>query len=110
MYKVINTINSDVQEFEKMELVKAHIASEIKWFNSPSENENNNGYDESDFIVEEVKFVIADETSEGVKYYNEHESRFGGDLSTATTFDTKELADAFILASEWSEWAYVTTN
>lgn len=110
MFKVINTINSDVQEFATMEEVNSHIASEIKWFNSENENKNGNGYDESDFIVDTVKFVIADDASRGTIYYNEHETTFGGDISTATTFETQQLAQDFINASGWNEWAYVTTN
>jgi hypothetical protein len=52
--KVTNTINGDVQVFENLQSANQHIQSEIVWFNSPNENENGNGYDESDFIIEEI--------------------------------------------------------
>ena len=60
--RVTNTINGDVQVFENLELANEHVKSEIKWFNSPGENERNDGYDDSDFIVENVRFVICDKT------------------------------------------------
>lgn len=53
MITVKNTINGEISTFETMEEAKDFIASEIKWFNSPSENANGNGYDESDFLIEE---------------------------------------------------------
>jgi len=53
-FEVRNTINNDVQIFNTMDEVNEHIASEIKWFNSPEENENNSGYDSSDFVVNEM--------------------------------------------------------
>jgi hypothetical protein len=52
--KVTNTINGDFQVFENSQSANQHIQSEIVWFNSPNENKNGNGYDESDFIVEEI--------------------------------------------------------
>lgn len=55
MFTVTTTMTGEVSKFETMEEVNAHIASEIKWFNSPNENEKGNGYDESDFIVEEIE-------------------------------------------------------
>lgn len=53
------------------------------------------------------KYVIVDGSCEFFKYYSENESRFGGDLSTATTFKTEEEAEQIIVDNEWSKWAYV---
>lgn len=55
--RVINTINGEVQFFNNLKSAQNHVQSEIKWFNSPNENKNGNGYDESDFIVEQVRFI-----------------------------------------------------
>ena len=63
-----------------------------------------------ELIAVPVTYVIADGSSEYPKYYCEHESSFGGDISTATTFATEQLAKDFIVASDWSEWAYVEEN
>lgn len=52
--QVTNTINGEITIFENLDLAKEFIKSEIKWFNSPKENENNNGYDDSDFIIDEI--------------------------------------------------------
>lgn len=37
--------------FATMNEAKEHIQNEIRWFNSPRENEMNSGYTEDDFIV-----------------------------------------------------------
>ena len=52
MYKVTTIIDGSIEQFNAMEEVNDHIKSQIKWFNSPSENEKNNGYTVDDFIIE----------------------------------------------------------
>ena len=52
--QVTNTIDNTKETFDNLELANEHIKREIKWFNSPNENKNNNGYDESDFIIDEI--------------------------------------------------------
>ena len=54
MIQVINTIDNSVENFNTMEGVNEHIEREIKWFNSPKENENNSGYSKDDFIITEL--------------------------------------------------------
>ena len=54
MIQVTNTIDNSVENFNTMEEVNEHIEREIKWFNSPKENENNNGYSKDDFIITEL--------------------------------------------------------
>ena len=51
---VINTIDKTEETFDNLELANEHINQEIKWFNSPNENKNNNGYDKNDFIIKEI--------------------------------------------------------
>jgi len=48
---ITNTINGEVTKFSNFDEAKSFIESEIKWFNSPNENKNGNGYDDSDFII-----------------------------------------------------------
>ena len=55
-FKVTTTMTEEVAFFTSMEEVKEHIETEIKWFNSPDENKNGNGYDETDFIVDEIEY------------------------------------------------------
>ena len=52
MYKVTTTMTNEVSDFNTIEEVSAHISREIAWFNSPVENKNGNGYDATDFIIE----------------------------------------------------------
>ena len=54
-FKVTTTMTEEVEFFNSMEEVKEHINTEIKWFNSPNENKNGNGYNEDDFIVDEIE-------------------------------------------------------
>jgi hypothetical protein len=51
--KVTNTIDSSEEFFNTMQEANEHILEEIEWFNSENENKNGNGYDDSDFIIEE---------------------------------------------------------
>ena len=93
--KVINTENGEfINDFATLELANEFIASE-KLEDADLE-----------LIAVPVEYIIADGSSEYPKYYYEHETSFGGDISSATTFKTEEEAKAFIVASEWSEWAY----
>jgi len=110
MYKVTTTMTSEVSTFETMEEVNTHIAGEIKWFNSPNENKNNNGYDESDFIIEELFFVIADKTANSGKPYIAEDTINTGDIESAWKFKTESEAQSVIDASKWNDWAYVTSN
>lgn len=103
--RVTNTINGDVQVFKTLELANSHVKSEITWFNSPSENANGNGYDESDFIVEQVRYVICDKTENTGKPYIAEDLSNTGDIHSAWQFDTKEAADKVIADSNW-DWAY----
>jgi hypothetical protein len=54
MIKVTNTIDQSKDIFPNMNLAKAFIKTEVKWFNSPQENKTGKGYDESDFIIDEI--------------------------------------------------------
>ena len=54
MILVKNTIDNSVENFNTMEEVNEYIEREIKWFKSPKENENNNGYSKDDFIIKEL--------------------------------------------------------
>jgi hypothetical protein len=103
--RVTNTINGDVQVFDNLELANAHVKSEITWFNSPNENKNGNGYDESDFIVEQVRYVICDKTANTGKPYIAEDLTNTGDYDSAWIFNSKEEADKVIEASNW-DWAY----
>ena len=104
--KVINTINGDVNVFDTIELANAHVKSEILWFNSPNENKNGNGYNEDDFIVESVKFVICDFTENSGKPYIAENLSNTGDCNSAWIFDSEENAQNVILANNWN-WATV---
>jgi len=104
--RVTNTINGDVQVFENAEMAQQHVASEIKWFNSPGENERNDGYDNSDFIVEEVRFVICDNTQNSGKPYISDDLSNTGDCESAWIFKTQEDAQKVIDSSNW-DWAYI---
>lgn len=104
--RVTNTINGDVQVFDNLELANAHVQSEITWFNSPNENKNGNGYDESDFIVEQVKYVICDKTQNTSKPYIAEDLSNTGDCNSAWIFKTKEEAQKVIDNSNW-DWAYI---
>jgi len=104
--RVTNTINGDVQVFENLQLANEHVQSEIKWFNSPSENQKGNGYDESDFIVETIKYVICDKTANTGKPYISEDLSNTGDYDSAWQFETKEAAEKVIQDSKW-DWAYV---
>ncbi len=53
MYTVTTTMTNEVSTFNTMNEVRAHIKREITWFNSPAENKNGNGYDETDFLITE---------------------------------------------------------
>lgn len=103
--RVTNTINGDVQIFNNSELANAHVQSEITWFNSPNENKNGNGYDEDDFIVEQVRYVICDKTETTGKPYIAEDLTNTGDYDSAWIFNTKEDAEKVIKTSNW-EWAY----
>lgn len=104
--RVINTINGDVQLFDNLELANEHIKTEIIWFNSPNENKNGNGYDESDFIIEQVRYVICDETENIGKPYIAEDLSNTGDYESAWIFNTHEDAQKVINDSNWW-WAYV---
>lgn len=52
--QVTNTIDNSVETFNSIEEANIYIKGEIEWFNSPNENKNGNGYDESDFLIEEI--------------------------------------------------------
>jgi hypothetical protein len=104
--RVTNTINGDVQLFENTELANKHIVSEIKWFNSPGENERNDGYDDSDFIVENVRFVICDKTENTNNPYIAEDLSNTGNYDSAWIFKTKEDAQKQIDNACW-DWAYV---
>jgi hypothetical protein len=52
--QVINTIDNTQETFDNLAAANEHIKREINWFNSPNENKNNKGYDESDFIIKEI--------------------------------------------------------
>lgn len=94
--KVINTENGEfINDFATLELANEFIANE-KLEDADLE-----------LIAVPVEYVIADGSSEYPKYYCEHETSFCGDISSATTFKTEEEAKDFIVASDWSEWAYV---
>lgn len=45
-------MTNEVSNFNTIEEVRTHIKREITWFNSPAENKNGTGYDETDFIIE----------------------------------------------------------
>ena len=107
--RVTNTINGDVQLFDNLELANAHVQLEITWFNSPNENKNGNGYDESDFIVEQVKYVICDKTENSGKPYIAEDLSNTGDINSAWQFESKEAAEKVISDSGW-DWAYVEEN
>ena len=110
-YQVTNTIDNSIETFETLEQVNDHIQAEIKWFNSPKENENNNGYDQSDFnVVESVeKFLIMDTTSNSGKEYIGH-SNENCIEENAMLFDTKELAEKWRLENDVNgEWASVSS-
>ena len=51
MYKVINTINGEIETIETLEEVKEHINSELEHFNY---FEKFKPYTEDDFIIEEI--------------------------------------------------------
>lgn len=50
----LDTIKEITNGIHTMEEFNEHIEREIKWFNSPKENENNNGYSKDDFIITEL--------------------------------------------------------
>lgn len=50
-FEVITIMSSEKEVFDTLEEVNEHIANEITWWNSPSENEKNNGYTFDDFII-----------------------------------------------------------
>ena len=104
--RVTNKINGDVQVFDNIELANTHIQSEIKWFNSPNENKNGNGYNEDDFIVDPVKYVICDKTANTGKPYIAEDLSNTGDYDSAWQFDKKEDAQSIIDSNAW-DWAYV---
>ena len=51
MIKVTTTMTGEQHTFATMNEAKEHIQTEIRWFNSPRENEMNSGYTEDDFII-----------------------------------------------------------
>lgn len=104
--KVTNTINGDIQIFENAELANEHIQSEITWFNSPNENKNGNGYDESDFLVDEVKYVIYDSSENTGKPYIAEDLTNTDDCNSAWIFNTQEEAQKVIEKANW-DWAYI---
>lgn len=104
--RVTNTINGDVQVFDNLELANEHVQSEITWFNSLNENKNGNGYDESDFIVEQVRYVICDKTENTGKPYIAEDLSNTGDYDSAWIFKTQEAAQKVIESSNW-DWAYI---
>jgi hypothetical protein len=53
-YKVTTIATGEVDVCDSMEQVNDHIDSQIRWFNSPEENEAGRGYTKDDFKVEEV--------------------------------------------------------
>jgi|LakMenEpi03Aug12_release.lakeMendotaPanAssembly.Ray.scaffolds.fasta_scaffold4923579_1 hypothetical protein len=53
MYTVTTTMTNEESIFNTMNEVRAHIKREITWFNSPAENKNVNGYNETDFVISE---------------------------------------------------------
>ena len=101
-FQVTNTINDSVETFNTMNGVNEHIASEIKWFNSLSENENNNGYDESDFIIEEQYFVICDKTDNSGKPYISDDGSNTGDICSARKYDTEIKALKVVKNNKWN--------
>ena len=105
--KVTNTINGEVSTFETKELANEFVKSEIHWFNSPGENERNDGYNADDFIIEVVKWVICDKTDNSNKPYISEDYSNTGDIDSAKEYDSQELAEQAIINNEWSEWAYV---
>ena len=97
--KVINTEKGEfINDFGTLELANNFIASE-KLEDADLE-----------LIAVPVMYVIADGSGDFPKWYDENEPRFGGDLSNATTFATEQLAKDFIVANDWSEFAYVEEN
>jgi hypothetical protein len=97
--KVINTENGEfINDFATLELANEFIASE-KLEDADLE-----------LIAVPVMYVIADGSGDFPKWYDENESRFGGDISNATTFATEQLATSVIVANDWSEWAYIEEN
>ena len=97
--KVINTENGEfINDFATLELANELISSE-KLEDADLE-----------LIAVPVMYVIADGSGDFPKWYDENETRFGGDISNATTFATEQLAKDFIVANDWSEWAYVEEN
>jgi len=97
--KVINTENGEfINDFATLELANEFIANE-KLEDA-----------ELELIAVPVMYVIADGSGDFPKWYDENESRFGGDISNATTFKTEKEAKDFIVSSDWSEWAYVEEN
>jgi hypothetical protein len=103
--RVTNTINGDVQLFDNSELANAHVQSEIIWFNSPNENKKGNGYDETDFIMEPVRYVICDKTENTARPYIAEDLSNTGDYDSAWIFNTKEDAQNVIDAYNW-DWAF----
>ena len=51
---VKNTIDNTIEYFDNIDDAKNHIKTEIRWFNSPNENKNGLGYNDHDFIIEEI--------------------------------------------------------
>ncbi len=97
--KVINTENGEfINDFATLKLANDFIASE-KLEDADLE-----------LIAVPVMYVIADGSGDFTKWYDENETRFGGDISNATTFATEQLAKDFIVANDWSEWAYIEEN
>lgn len=50
-FEVITTMSSEKRRFGTLGEVNEYITKEIRWWNSPSENRNNNGYTFDDFII-----------------------------------------------------------
>jgi len=107
MLKVRNTINNEVRLFETMEMVNDHIKSEIEYFNSPNENKNGNGYDSDDFLVDEVRYVIFDNTANGNTYVTES-GKNTECAEDAWIFETEKDAQSVIdNTGDWVKWATV---
>jgi hypothetical protein len=88
--RVTNTINGEVQLFKNSELANDYVISEIKWFNSSNENKNRNGYDKTDFIIEQVRYVICDKTENTDKPYISEDLSNTGDYDSAWIFLTEK--------------------
>lgn len=106
-FKVKNTIDNSIEFFQTMDEVNEYIQSEIKWFNSPGENERGDGYDESDFIITESvqKWTVMDTKKNTVKDYINQDGD-NVEFDNRCLFDTKEEAIEFANSidtdSKWS--------